>query len=74
MSEFCKHNIHESHYCGDCHKEILSFVKIEGWNDAIEAARKVVLDTVIPNKELNILECTKTPYEIADEIGKLRRK
>lgn len=40
MSEFCKHNIHESHYCGDCYIDTL-----EGFKAEIEELKRKLIET-----------------------------
>ena len=47
MNEFCKHNIHESHYCGSCNQEVVTQLKEENaelkrkLEKAVEALEKV---------------------------------
>ena len=50
MSEFCKHNTHESQYCGSCHRE-----QIESRDEKIKILREA-LD--------NANECIKAGFFI----------
>lgn len=62
MSEFCKHDIHESHYCGSCHHEFMMEQK-----DQINSLKKKV-ELLNIQRNVLLLQRNESIRNYSDEL------